>query len=127
MMHAGVFRPKNNKVVFVCNVRQEILGEFNQNRSLLQHRQQDGNQQWPGCLVTLERHLNILQMTHEEPPSFFERENDIQTMRVVKKKNKKNPICFCLTEKWLRNLRNKKVTLRVYCIQEMENTSLLTP
>lgn len=34
---------------------------------------------------------------------------------------------FLFDRKRFRNLRNKKVTLRVYCIQQMENTSLLTP
>lgn len=122
--------------VFVCNVLWEILHQFQQNCRILrsssskptttQKATTAPTRREKQALLWLLRDTGVsadcaksLLVAHQDSP--FWREYDVHTIHSVKKH------LFLFDGKEFRNLLNKKVTLRVYRIQEMENTSRLTP
>lgn len=123
--------------VFVCNVLPEILRQFQQNcrnlrssssewiplnKNQLQHRQEERNKHSSDCFVTLECRLIVQKFFQWHTRTvLFE-----GSMTLIQYTPSKKHL-FLFNGKGFRNLLNKKVTLRVYRIQEMENTSRLTP
>lgn len=112
--------------VFVCNVLQEILRQFQQNsrnlrssssewiplnKNQLQHRQEERN-----------KHSSDCENSFNGTPGLSFLTGIWHSYNTHRKKH-----LLLFDGKGFRNLFNKRVTLRVYRIQEMENTSRLTP